>query len=100
MKTKQVEVTTKSPDPTPEEQLQGKAKVLWAKIKNLKVEMFALPEQYVNKYCAPLPIVEDQLYLSYKVTSFLPSLEEAIKKSYGNSITVELEDRYLVVKAK
>jgi hypothetical protein len=66
---------------------------IWDEIKDKPIEMFALPDQKVSKYAAPIPVEPNKLYLLTSATSALPSIEAAI----GNKYTVELVDKYVVV---
>jgi len=69
---------------------------LWEEIKNLKVNMFALPDQFVHSWCELMPgtDTEDSCLLKYKAQAFLPALEESLGKIY----TVTLHNKYLEVK--
>lgn len=69
------------------------AEKIWNSIKGKKVEMFALPDQYVHMYCEPIPIEPSKLYLKFRVPAILPALEEAVK----NTHKVERMDKYIVV---
>lgn len=66
---------------------------IWDEIKDLKIEMFALPNQQVHHYCKPVSIDPDKLFLVVTAGSVLPSLETAISPKY----TVEKQDKFLVV---
>ena len=76
-----------------EPQLDTEAGKIWQEIKDLEIEMFALPDQKVNKYCVPINIEPSKLYLRISATSVLPSLETAC----GKKFTVELVDKYVTV---
>ncbi len=69
---------------------------LWEEIKDKKVEMFALPNQTVSMYCQPVNINPSKLYLTYKASSLIASIEETLGPSFkvehvGNYITVSKE---------
>lgn len=66
---------------------------IWNEINGLSIEMFALPNQFVNMHCHPVFIDDTKLHLIANSSAVLPSLEVAI----GNRYTVELVDKYLVV---
>ena len=80
------DVVEKNPVKTP-------ADKIWDDIKDLKIEMFALPEQKVHQYCKPVAIDPSKLVLLPSAGSVLPSLEVAI----GSKYAVEKQDRFLVV---
>ena len=66
---------------------------IWAKIKNEKLEMFALPDQFVHMYCEPIAIEPTKLYLVCKVAAALPALETALNGKYS----VEKINKYICV---
>jgi|SRR5579885_833155 len=66
---------------------------MWDDIKDLKIEMFALPDQKVHQYCKPVTIDPSKLFLVASAGSVLPSLEAAIAPRY----VVEKQDRFLIV---
>lgn len=68
---------------------------MWQSIKDLKLEMFALPNQFVHMYCKPINIEPTKLYLVAlnQASSFLPALENAL----GSGYTVEKADRFILV---
>lgn len=69
---------------------------LWNQIKDLKIEMFALPDQTVSKYCIKAVVEPSKLYLLSNVGAFLPALEMALNNKY----LVETMDKYIVVSKK
>ena len=71
------------------------AEKMWDDIKDLKIEMFALPDQRVHQYCKPVTIDPAKLFLVASAGSVLPSLEAAIAPKY----VVEKQDRFLIVTA-
>lgn len=79
---------------TIEEKLAGtEAGKIWDEIKDRPIQMFALPDQKIFHYTTPSMVEPSKLYLVASATSALPAIEAAL----GNSYTVELVDRYLVV---
>lgn len=66
---------------------------IWNEIKEKPIDMFALPNQVVEKYCRPLFVEPNRLYLVINAASVLPSLESALGEKYS----VELSDKYLIV---
>lgn len=72
------------------------AEKIWDNIKDKSIEMFALPGQTPAKYCKPIQVEPNKLYLTFTVSAVLPALEEAFKTMYN----VELADRYIVMSVK
>jgi len=66
---------------------------VWEDIKDSKLELFALPDQFVNMYCEPIAIEPSKLYLKFKVSAVLPALEVALAGRY----VVERVDKYICV---
>lgn len=66
---------------------------IWNDIKEKKIEIFALPDQFVSNYCQPIIIEPSKLYLTFSVSAFLPALELALKDVYS----VERMDKYICV---
>lgn len=66
---------------------------IWSEIKDLNIEMFALPNQVVQMHCHPVPIEPSKLYLISNSSAVLPSLEVAVGKKY----IVELADKFITV---
>lgn len=69
------------------------AQQMWDEIKDLKIEMFALPDQRVNMYCKPVEIDPSKLFLLVTAGSVLTALELVISPKY----VIEKMDRFLVV---
>jgi len=69
---------------------------MWDEIKDLPIEMFALPNQTVAQHCSPVPVDPAKLYLVMRSTAVLPSLEVSIQKGFN----VEMADRFAVVTRK
>jgi hypothetical protein len=69
------------------------ANIIWNEIKDKAIEMFALPEQKISQYAAPVSVEPSKLYLLTRASSVLPAIEAAVGKNY----TVELVDKYTVV---
>lgn len=71
---------------------------IWDEIKNKEVFMFAIPNQIVSDYCEPKPLDPTKCFLSFKVSSFLPALEEAIGANKPESkYNCELHGNFIVV---
>lgn len=97
--------------------VKTEAEKIWDEIKDLKIEMFALPNQFVWQYCTALPFNVDpnRLFLTTRSTATLPSLEasldsftkdtkqaaaELAKRGHVVEVKeykVELADKYVIV---
>lgn len=66
---------------------------IWNEIKDKKIEMFALPDQFVCMHCHPVVIEPSKLYLLTNSSAVLPSLETAI----GSGYSVEKLDKFVAV---
>lgn len=66
---------------------------IWEDIKNLRIDMFTLPNQVVSLHCRPVNVDPSKLYVVIKTSSVLPALESAI----GAKFKVELVDRFVTV---
>ena len=75
---------------TPEKTLAEK---IWDHIKFVELHMFGLPNQTISKYCIPVLIDPNKLYLDCKVGLVLPTMEEILKNKYR----VERIEKYIVV---
>jgi hypothetical protein len=95
MTEKKLEKAVDAPAEKPVEKKAVKtaAEKIWDEIKDLKIEMFALPDQRVHHYCKPVTIDPSKLFLIASAGSALPSLEAAIAPKY----VVEKQDRFIVV---
>ena len=66
---------------------------IWEEIKNLKMDIFGLPDQFVSQYCKKVDIEPSKCYLTIKVSSVLPSLEAAV----GSKYMVDRVDKFITV---
>lgn len=71
---------------------------IWAEIKEVRLDMFGLPGQLVNKYYKPLFLDPSKLHLTplTRASSALQALETAIASKYA----VELAEKYVIVTLK
>ena len=70
--------------------------VIWAEIKDLPIEMFALPGQKVSDHVKPIKIPGSKLYVKLGSTAVITSLEYAI----GGKYNVLLGDKYTTIERK
>jgi hypothetical protein len=67
---------------------------IWDDIRDERLDIFALPKQFVEMYCEPVAIEPNaKLYLKFTVPAVLPALETALKDDYK----VEMIDKYICV---
>jgi hypothetical protein len=68
---------------------------IWDDIRNVKLNMFSLNNQFVHGYYKPLFVEPNRLYLvgATTATAALPALEEAISPRYQ----VEQAERFVIV---
>ena len=57
-----------------------KADKIWGMIKDIPLEMFALPEQTLETYATRLPITDDSVHMQLSASAALPALEAALTK--------------------
>lgn len=62
---------------------------IWNEIKNLNIDMFALPNQKVYMHCHPITIEPTKLYLVTNSSAVLPSLETALGKNFNIKLTMK-----------
>lgn len=79
------------PHPVP---VKSEADKIWEEIKNLPIQMFGLPDQFVVQHVTPVPVEPTNLYVTIRSTAALPSLEAAIAPAF----TVELADKFVIIK--
>lgn len=90
--TKKIDKVKTAQNPTPVI-VKTAADQIWSEIKDLRIEMFALPDQRVHMYCKPVSIDPNKLFLLASAGSVLTALELVVAPKY----TVEKMDRFLVV---
>jgi hypothetical protein len=80
--------------PKPVPPAKSEADKIWDEIKNLSIQMFGLPEQYVLQHVTPISVEPSALYVTIRSTATLPSLEAAIAPAF----MVELADKFVIIK--
>lgn len=73
--------------------LKTEAEKIWNEIRNLNVDLFALPNQKVNDHCEPVQVEPNKLFLLATASAFLPALESSL----GTKFLVEKLDKFIVV---
>lgn len=72
----------------------SEAEKMWNEIKNLTIQMFGLPEQFVFQHVTFVPVEPNTLYVTVRSSATLPSLEAAIAPAF----VVELADKFVIIK--
>lgn len=72
------------------------AEKIWEEIRSVELQMFSLPGQTVEAHCSPVTVEPSKLYLTSKVGSVVPALEDTLGKKYN----IELAQKYIVVSKK
>lgn len=63
-----------------EEKVPKTSHVIWDRIKDIDLELFALPDQVVQKHAKPiLDLSDDELHLLLEADAALPQLEEKLR---------------------
>jgi hypothetical protein len=70
---------------------------IWAKIRNLKIDVFSLPYQIVEFHAIPQAIDPTKLFLKLKSSAVLPSLEIALEDKFPGQYTVEQQKQFTVI---
>lgn len=52
---------------------------LWNRIKELPIEVFALPDQTVEMYCRYVPVDPQKVFVLIKSSAVLPALENSLR---------------------
>lgn len=69
------------------------AKKIWNQIKNTRLELFGLPNQFVYLHCTPMFLDDNKLFMTIGAGSVLTSLEAALSPKYK----VEMADKFVIV---
>lgn len=69
---------------------------IWEEIKDLRLVIFALPNQTVKQHVKKLAVPGDKLLIQLNSSATLPALEEALV----NNFNVEVSDQYTIVSRK
>jgi thioredoxin-like negative regulator of GroEL len=93
-KVEEVKPEVKEDETEGSELLKGDAKKIWEELKDHQLNLFALPDQIVKDHATPVPISEQDLYLTLKSPAVLIALEELAGKKY----TVDKVDRFAIIR--
>lgn len=83
-----------------EEKKMTQADQIWEKIKDLKLELWGLDNQVLNKNAERLNLSEDCVHMTLKSGAVLPAFEEALKKvaaPENKRWDVQQTDKYVIV---
>jgi hypothetical protein len=72
----QVQGQQKAPKPV---QPQTESDKLWEKMRQLPLDIFALPDQTVEMHCKRVPLDPNSVHLKLKSTAVLPALEQSLR---------------------
>lgn len=72
---------------------------MWAEIKELPIEMFALPDQRVKHHAQRVKVTPNEVHLKLKSTAVVASLEFALAASRVRRYTVEVAEGYVIVRS-
>lgn len=72
------------------------AQEIWTEIKDVNLNLFALPGQTVEMYCHMIPVEPSRLYMTIKVSSVLTALEDALGKKFN----FEVAGKFILVSRK
>ena len=76
-------------------ELDGESLKIWNEIKSVQLDLFSLPDQTIAKYCNPLPIDPNSLYVTITATAVLPALDIALP-----NFNVEAVGKWIVISRK
>lgn len=76
--------------------LTGEAEKIWQEVKNVQLDLFALPNQTIEKYCTPQYVEPSKLYVTVSTGAVGPALEDALVKTY----IVEYAGKFIVISRK
>ena len=77
-----------------------KSDMIWEKIKDLPVEMYALPDQTLQRHVDRRKVEDDRVHLFIKSPAIVASLEEALRKvklGEGESFEIVPHQNFIVV---
>lgn len=74
-------------------ELSGEALLIWNEIRQVDLNLFALPGQILENHATVIPFSDKELYLILKSTAVLPALEQVL----GSKFSVQQTDRYTII---
>lgn len=72
------------------------AEKIWNEIKEMKIDMFSLPNQKIEQHVKMVQVEPSSLYVELYSSATLPALEEALKNGYS----VEVNGRFIKILKK
>jgi hypothetical protein len=72
------------------------AQKIWEDIKDMKIEMFSLPDQMVHQYCKPVDLDPAKLFLTVTAGAVIASLEAIVTPKYN----LDVQERFVVISSK
>lgn len=72
---------------------------IWNKISKLDLELFALPNQALEKHAKRVAVTATEVHLKIAVSAVLPALEDAVRrvKVDGKPLTIEQHKQFTVI---
>lgn len=67
---------------------------IWAEIKELPIDMFALPDQRIKNHAQRMKVTPTEVHLKLKSSSVIASLEAALGRKYE----LEVTEGYVIVR--
>jgi len=73
--------------------IENTSEKIWEEIKNLKLELFGLPNQFVHLRCKPVEIDPSRLFLKIDAGAVFSALETLLAPKY----TVEMSNNFVII---
>ena len=94
--TKKVKTTDQVTDLMPETtSFFAEPEKIWQEIKDVQLNLFALPNQTVQKHCQPQLVEPTRLYVTFSAGAVGPALEAAL-----SNYSVEIDGKYVIIGRK
>ncbi len=77
-------------------ELSGEAAKIWEEIRYIELDLFGLPEQTVEKHCKPVPVGQNELYVTIAVQAAYAALDVAVSKNFD----IEPVGKWYILKRK
>lgn len=77
-----------------------RADVIWNQIKNIKVDIYALPNQTLEKHVERVKVSDDSVHIKLNSPAILPAMEEAMSKivmAKGERFDISAQKNYTII---
>lgn len=81
--------------PVAEAKAMPKSEKIWESVKSRQIQMFGLPNQFINSYCEYSPVETDRCFLKYRVAAVVPALE-----AVAPEFNIEAVQGYIILSVK